>query len=452
MATLRVKWLAPLIFFEFYLAATILLFFFGPWPWGVDAPVQLAAYLVTAQVFIGSGYLLAWRRIRCTYGTGVSAQQVGTGIAFLKRALFVTFVLLIPTSLSRTGEVLPNILAGLVDPGTAYNRNFERLESGNAFVIVEYLRMLLSPLLVGVYPLAIVYWSRLSWRIRGLCLAAITFNLSLYFATGTNKGLADFVITLPWLMFLGISAGILKLRINRGAFAIGFSILFFAFLKFFGRGQVQREGGVGEFGIFNTGVDIINADANNAISKILSSNLQIIFESLTRYLGQGYYALSMSFNIESSSTFGFGGSMFLARNADEIFGTNHFTSGSIPGLLEAQTGWGMFTLWHSIYPWLASDFGFIGTLFVLAALSYLFALSWGRSLVTLGPQWVIMSYLLLILFFYIPANNQIFQSGETCFAFLLLLLGTMRWKRSSLAVLIPSPTGSMESSSDSKSN
>lgn len=451
MATLRVRWLAPLIFFELYLAATILLFFFGPWPWEVDAPVQLATYLVAAQVFIGSGYLLAWRRVRCTYGAGASAQQVGAGIVFLKRALFVTFVLLIPTSLSRTGEVLPNIVAGLVDPGAVYNRNFERLESGNAFVFVEYLRMLLSPLLVGVYPLAIVYWSRLSGRVRGLCLAAIMFNLGLYFATGTNKGLADFLITLPWLMFLGISAGILKLRIHRGALAVGFAILFIAFLKFFGMGQIQREGGVGELGVFNTGFDLIQADKSNAISQLLSSNLQIIFESLTRYLGQGYYALSMSFNIESSSTFGFGNSMFLARNANEIFGTSHFTSGSIPGLLEAQAGWGMFTLWHSIYPWLASDFGFIGALFVLAVLSYLFALSWGRSLVTLAPQWVILSYLLLILFFYIPANNQIFQSGETCFAFLLLLLGTMRWKRSSLTVLTPSPMGSMESPSDSKS-
>ena len=44
------KWLAPLIFFELYLAATILLFFFGPWDWNVDAPVLLASYLVAAQV------------------------------------------------------------------------------------------------------------------------------------------------------------------------------------------------------------------------------------------------------------------------------------------------------------------------------------------------------------------------------------------------------------------
>lgn len=454
LAILRRKWLAPLIFFELYLAVTVLLFFFGPWPWEVDSPMLLATYLVAAQVFIGSGYLLAWRRVRCTHtagARGVQVQQVGAGIVFLKQALVVTFILLIPTSLSRTGEAFPNIFAGFGDPGTVYNQNFERLEDGNSFVIVEYLRMLLSPLLVGVYPLAIVYWSRLSGRVRALCFAAIMFNLSLFLATGTNKGLADLMVTLPWLIFLGISAGVLKIRIRLRALAIGFAALFVAFLQFFGTGQIQREGGVGELGVFNTGSGLLQADASNAISQILSSELRIIYESLTRYIGQGYYALSMSFDIDHGSTFGFGHSMFLARNADAIFGTNHFTAGSIPGLLEAQTGWGMFSLWHSIYPWLASDFGFIGGLFVMAILSYFFALSWGRSLVTLAPQWVIMSYLFFILFFYIPANNQIFQSGETCFAFMLLLLSIMYRKYAPLSVFSRSRQVSMQPSSGSKS-
>ena len=31
---------------------------------------------------------------------------------------------------------------------------------------------------------------------------------------------------------------------------------------------------------------------------------------------------------------------------------------AIPGVLEREHGWPMFLLWHSIYPWLASDLGF----------------------------------------------------------------------------------------------
>lgn len=426
LVVLRRKWVAPLIFFEGYLAVSVLLFFFGPWPWDIDEPLLLATYLLVAQGFIAVGYLMAWRRIRRLHDAGEKPiRHIAAGTAFLRRALLISFVLLIPTSLSRTGSVLPNIILGLSEAGAAYTQNFERLEGGNAFVIVEYLRMLVAPLLVAVFPLTVVYWSKLSSRLKILCLVVIIFNLSMYIATGTNKGIADVVITLPWLVFLGASAGILRfrLRIRAIAIAIACVVLFAGFLELFGMGQAQRAGGVGEFGVFNTGFGLIEVDSAYAASQYLSDNQRIIFESLVRYLSSGYYALSLSFDVEHSSTFGLGHSMFLARNADAIFGTTHFTWGSIPGLLESQTGWGMFTLWHSIYPWIASDVGFVGTLFVMGIFGYLLGLSWGRSLLTLSPKWVIFSYLLLILFFYIPANNQIFQSGETFFAFFLLLLG-----------------------------
>ncbi|QJC55012.1 hypothetical protein HC248_00275 [Polaromonas vacuolata] len=399
------------------------MYFFGPWPWNEESPSLLAGYLIAAQLFIVIGYLLAWRqvkKIQIVNSNLIKSQNIATGIIFLKRSLLLTILFLVPTSLSRTGNFLPDVMAGLNEPGTVYNFNFARLEEGNSFTMFEYLRMLVSPFLIGFYPLAVVYWSKLSVSVKFFCLLAILFNLSLYLATGTNKGIADFVITLPWLMFLGVSAGSLQRRIPLGALVAGMVLMFFALMVFFGTGQVQREGGVAEKGVFNTGFGLITADTSNLISNLLSSDFQIIYESITRYIGQGYYALSMSFGIEHSSTLGFGHSIFLARNADMIFGTNKFTTTSIPSLLEDQTGWGMFSLWHSIYPWFASDFGFIGTLFVLAIFAYLFALSWGKSLVTLSPQWVILVYLMFILFYYIPANNQIFQSGETCFAVILL--------------------------------
>jgi hypothetical protein len=436
---LRRLWMRPLVFFQLYLSTTVLLFFFGPWPWNVDDPLLLATYLLAAQGFIAAGYLMAWRRVRWLHGTGQKAvRHVATGISYLRWALLISFVLLIPTSLSRTGSVLPNIFFGLSDVGFAYNQNFERLEGGNAFVMVEYLRMLFAPFLVAVFPLTVVYWSQLSIRLKVLCLVVIIFNLSLYIATGTNKGFADIVITLPMLMFLSVSAGILRLRFRRHTLVIAFVVLLAGFLQFFGIGQIQRIGGVGEFGVFNTGLGLIEADSANAASQFLTDNLRIIFESLVRYLTTGYYALSLGFSVEHASTFGLGHSMFTARNADAIFETSHFTWGSIPGLLELQSNFGMFTLWHSIYPWIASDVGFVGTLFVMGIFGYLLGLSWGYSLLTLSPKWVTLLYLLLILFFYIPANNQIFQSGETFMAFLLILTGlAFSWSTRSTSLRKP---------------
>lgn len=423
-------WVFPLVFFQGYLTLTVALFFWGPWPWDVDQPGLLFAYLMAAQVAIAVGYLAAGPQVAAQNITvAARTRNLESGAKFLQRATLITLILFIPTSLSRTGSFLPDIVAGIRDSGAAYNENFARLEGGNQFVLLEYLRMLASPWLVAVFPLTIVYWSRLQRKGRILGIFAIVSTLSLYIATGTNKGIADLVITTPALIYLGVGAGILWFRVGKWALSGGFILLFFGFLQYFGAGQAQREGGVGELGVLNTGLSLIQADGAHALSSILSDNQRIVFESLTRYVVQGYYALSMSFQLEAGSTWGFGHSMFLARNADAITGSNAFSWGSLPGQLEQATGWGMFALWHSIYPWLASDFGFSGALIVIAAFAYLLSLSWGKSLVTAKPLWIVMAYLMLITFFYIPANNQIFQTAETCIAFFAILLSLIDWRR-----------------------
>jgi hypothetical protein len=429
--SLRRTWLSPLIFFQAYLSLTVLLFFFGPWPWEVDSPLLLTGYLIGAQMAIACGYLLAWQSVRGAHRRNSPASTrhaMHEGRRFLRLSLVVTFVLLVPTSLSRTGSVLPNVIEGLSNVGAVYNENVERLEGGNAFVLVEYLRMLLSPMLVAVLPLTVVYWSTLSGGLRIASVLAIGSTLSLYVATGTNKGLADLLVITPWFVYLGVRTGVLQFRVSRRAAVVAFVVLFAGFLQFFGAGQTQREGGVGEFGVLNTGLSVLQADSG-ILSDLLSDNLRIIFESLTRYVVSGYYALSLSMQLDHDTTLGFGHSMFLARNANAIFDTTYFTAQSLPGLIEERFGWGMFTLWHSIYPWLASDFGYFGSLLVIGVFSYLLSLSWGMSLATLRFRWLSMTYLMLIVFFYIPANNQIFQSGETCVAFFMILASLAMQRR-----------------------
>ena len=445
LKTLRRSWYAPLIFFQIYLSLTLFLFFYGPWPWDISNPIALVTYLLSAQLSIGVGFLAAWPQVRRAYAqrkpedTTVAIKE---GLRFTRQALLVTFIILIPTSLSRTGSLLPDVAAGLRDTGAVYNANVERLGGGNAFVLAEYVRMALAPWLVAVFPLTVVYWEKMSAGLRGGCMAAVLANLSLYMATGTNKGLADILVTGPWLIYLATATGLLRLRISLGRKLLVFCTLFLGFLQFFANGQVQRAGGVGEGGVLNTGTGVLEADTG-ILGALISDNFRIIFESMTRYVCSGYYALSLSMEVEHGSTWGLGHSMFLARNADAIFGTNFFSVQSLPALVESQFGWSKTALWHSIYPWLASDFGFTGSVAVIGLLAYLLSLSWGMSLSTLGYRWITMLFLMLILFFYIPANNQIFQSGETCIGFFLVLGGLMLAKSRRhtrarhVAVLVP---------------
>lgn len=122
--------------------------------------------------------------------------------------------------------------------------------------------------------------------------------------------------------------------------------------------------------------------------------------------------------------------MFLARNADRVFGTNYFQSQAIPSLLEEETGWSRYVSWHSIYPWLASDFGWVGAVIMLGIISFLLGLSWRLALNDAGPEWVALASLLLLLFAYVPANNQMLQSGENVSAlFLTVLLAIFRIRK-----------------------
>lgn len=416
------RWLWPLVFFQLYLSLTVWLFFYGPWPWMVDNPGALFAYLAAAQVAIASGYLLAWRRVAAIQPTPAQrTEELHEGVRFLKAALAITAVLALPSSLSRTGALIPDVAAGIGNAGLAYNENFERLEAGNVYVAVEYLRMLVSPWLTAVLPLTVLYWGRLDWGWRLAALGLIGFNLAMYLATGTNKGIADLVVTLPWMLLLAVSAGTLRVHRIGLKLALTSVVLLGAFLYLFGAGQQLREGSGSEYGTFFSGDFVLQADSEHFISSLLPQEFRLIFEALSRYVVHGYYALSLALQSDSSSTLGFGHSMFLARNADAVLGSDYFVSQSIPGLLERDHGWGMFLLWHSIYPWFASDLGFVGALVVIAALAYLLGLSWGHALATASARWTVLLFLLLVLFFYVPANNQVFQSGETCIAFFMLL-------------------------------
>jgi hypothetical protein len=143
---------------------------------------------------------------------------------------------------------------------------------------------------------------------------------------------------------------------------------------------------------------------------------------LLRYLNAGYYALSRCFKFDFDFNFGVGSSMFLSRNFDALFDTHLTFLTTYPAKLEIAEGWGAFQLWHSIYPWLASDFGFVGTLVVVMLVGWMFAATWISSVQTRHPAAISLFSYLCIALYYFPANNQLMQSGESCVGFLFTMI------------------------------
>jgi hypothetical protein len=99
---------------------------------GPARPGRLFAYLVGGAGRDRGGYLLSWRGVaRLAEAPPDPEVSEARAVAFLRAAVAVTILMLVPSPLSRTGEWFPDVVEGILNAGAVYNSNFERLEAGN---------------------------------------------------------------------------------------------------------------------------------------------------------------------------------------------------------------------------------------------------------------------------------------------------------------------------------
>ena len=417
--TRKVK-LLPIAFFEVYLLITVLLFAFGPWPWPVSNPAQLYTFLAVCHLALGVGYWAAVKRQR--------SVEITSGLPKPERMVYFSVLtclcLFLPTLFVRTGGQV-DILAGLLDPGTAYltTRMAVRNSSRN---YTEYVRMLVSPLIWSTYPLTMVFWRRLSRPLRFAAVAAILGEAIVYVAIGTNKGLVDIALLAPWLLLLRSRDPQRMLRFRRVvATSLLVLIAAYAFLLFLERGMNGRAGGTYS-PIMDLGhgrVIIVDRSDESAIPA---------WPAVTGYITQGYYGLSLALTEPFVWTYGFGHSRVLGWIAEKlVFGEDTLWNRTYISRAAERYGWHREIRWHSIYPWIASDVSFWGTPLVVFAIGYLFGKSWLDSLGG-NPYAIVVFSLLAIALYYMSANNQVEQASDTVvvfWAFLVIWLRTRRTRR-----------------------
>lgn len=421
-----------------YLLLTELCFFFGPWPWIFYDTTRMTIFLAGVHFAIFIGYQLSRRHLTRLMNEGVSFTHKISNETLVKWVVVTALLLALPTSLSRTGSLIPNIAGGIQDLGSAYNDNFSRISSGNSFAFVEYIRIILSPLLIGLVAVVGFFWKSMSPVFKVVAFLAVLTQVATYIAIGTNKGVADLVLFLPLFFSLARAVDNPRHGIVLNKFTlIGIGAVI-VFLIFFGQTQELRSGNVGSNGVFNTGVNIIQADR----SAFLSQRWDIIYQSITRYLTQGYQPLLYAMDIDHPLTWGVGNSMFLTDNADKILGGTYFDRTNLPAIIEQRYGWSRFFLWHTAYVWFISDFGQIGTILLLSICSYAICITIVRLIADPNVISIVLFQQLLTLFVYLPANNQVFQNGEGLVGTLGIIIGTFIYNRKVYPTELPSWEGS----------
>lgn len=403
--------MAPILLVQVYLLVTVLLFRYGPWQYVNKASDEVLGFALLYQVALLVGYLVAHALYRRPAPTGLGVRQIVTWSVVANLLLFM------PTSLARTGSLLPDVLTGLRDPGSAYANSFEYRNTG-AGAIIEYVRILLGPLLYAYFPLAVFYWRFLGFWLRALSLLMMVLTMLLFVAMGTNKAIGDYAILVPLLLLTAAAAGHFRVTLGRGLAALGVVVLLgAAFSSFFTATMESREGSYIASGYFPPGNTRVEAD--NALLQVTPPGLRTLVVGLSSYVTQGYFAMGLALREPFVPLYGLGTSPFILRQYEALTGAHDLDTLTYPARIE-KYGWLQERYWASFYVWLASDLSFWGIPFFCFLLGLVLYTSWRDSIEARQPWAVLLLSLNFIVLLYFSSNNQIGQSGESLWSYLVI--------------------------------
>lgn len=393
-----VRWW-PAVLFLAYNAFTVALFAFGPIPYPVAQPWRLYPYLAASLVALALGYLAGpkvARRVLPSLAPRVPPVPVLIAVSSL-----LNILLLVPATLFMT-EGSFDLIAALSDPSAAYQRSARvAAATTNPWM---YAVLLVAPVLFLTAPLALFFWRRLPRVHRLLAAAAIAVTWASGVMLGRNKGFADLFLLVLVFFFVHLAR---RPRLDLRRWAAGAAVVLGVFLVFF---VIFLTGAAGRMSYTYTKgyVRAIDGylDYDNVFLEPFPDDLKPGVGHLYGYLTQGYYGLSMATQLDFVWTRGLGNSYFLHLFEERVLGSTYARENCYPARIETEFGYSMYTSWHSIHPWLASDLTFAGTLVFVLLVGMVLAVSWHETRVTENPLSVAMFATVCLMLFYFPANNQ----------------------------------------------
>lgn len=405
-----------------YFAGTALLYFLGPWTYPMPQGTGwLIVFLLGVHAAFAAGSIAGSR------GHSHAARLPLSVDTVVLAAVATELLLLFPTSAHYTGHWIPNPFAAARDLGAAYAGSLAI--RGESTPYVNYVRMLVAPLLAAAVPLAMFYWHELRVITRGLFGASIVGTIALFMSMGANAGAGHWLAIFPWFVLARHLAGVHRIgrtgRIVAGIILTG-SVVLVAVL--FSATMVQRQGSYAKAG-YIPGIDAyIGTTPTPVVSPLgilesphaARSVAKIGVDGLAAYMTQGYFAVYLSLQLPFLPCYGVGNSVFLQRQVARLTGNPAILQCPYPVRLQ-ERGWFVERYWATIYPWIASDVSFPGTVVVIYLIAWASSRVWLDVLGGHNPYAVALLGQFLLMLYYVPAHNKIMHSGEGVLAFVTLL-------------------------------
>lgn len=417
----------PLLIVEAYLSFTVFIFAFGPWPWDVRNPITLYTYLFLVQIALFIGYWSKAKELTVPVYVGRYSRE-----KLLRTSVILSLIAIVPFYYIQLGRlefslsgIIGQIVAGATNPGQAYKDILASSGPGSHFFLL-WLYVLVSPILWMCVPLAVSLWGSLSFKMRIAVAFIVCANVLTWVAMGTVQGIADNAAIIALAMLAsGRKVGFKRIGLRRAiAIAVVLSIVVFYFSyaqdsRAHGQAIATTDKGAG-----------ITLDTNNFMLVGLPPAAQSAFGRGCSYLTQGYYALSLGLALPFEWTFGVGHSLFWTGMLDHFTGID-VTEQTYPARIEDQFGWSMQIRWDSVYPWLASDLSFPGTIVLMVVIGRLLASTWFDTQAGENPYALALFILLMLIILYFPANDKMLTNAYSVGAFWGLLIMWLATHRAS---------------------
>ncbi len=419
-----------------YVVATFLLFLGWPIDWPIYTFanwVRLVAYVTLCLTVVGGA----------AYRGAAGPTRVVTPLPYLPVLLplgaLAAALLLIPSSVVYTGLHPWELLEALKDQGAAYRRTQQQLflTSGERDNIVA-VRTLIAPLTYAILPLGIVRWRAIGWIGRASVAVIVSTAIIFSILRGTDKELADLFVVGIAAAFVSIGRAI---AVGRGGSelvrrswklaAIAILFLIFAQSLFTDRKQ-QRLGGF----VSRTSVCANNsricADLDNPLIAWLPARQRFGLTVFILSTCSGYYGLELAMEKPFDTSFGLGHSPATLSVYEAITGDTTLHKRTYT-YRNGADGWSEENYWSTLIAWIANDVGFLGAVFVLALIGFMWGKWWREAAAGMSDPAAVLFALSTTMIFYLPANDQVLASYEG-YTIFVVWLAIWLWHRSRRAL------------------
>ena len=455
---------APIVVLESYLAFTVFLYFLGPVEWHIPNAAKLFAFLVVNYGGLWAGYRWGLQR-----GLWVMAQGPSRYAGVLRvhpymlhlilfSMLFTIFATTVKLLAIRGG--LDQVLSTLTNPGEAYLQaqlmaQLDRdgqLPPVQGYSTLFRICTLLSAFQGMFLPLAIACWRRLPLLHRLVFFVALLALFMYGIGIGAQSGFGFLLFSIVPVVLYKIVIERPVFRIRRGIqlsasrlqsagrlalIGVGCSLLLFALVVFFQLDRAEKSGGL-ELAAGSALVGSHGTPVSRGFPLFGDDNLSFGVVMACKYVSHGYTGLALAMEMPFEWSYGLGSSKGVQVIFRDYLGGPDLFEKSYLVRSDAQNDWPALVWWSTIFPWIASDTTFYGTVLVMLGVGLAIGRLWMVVAVTGNPIAFVPLAQLFILVFMFPANNALLQTFDGVCSFVGMLVVYFVGKRMYLARERPS--------------